>query len=95
MASVHIPAAMRSLTGGASQAEAPGETLEQVIDALEARYPGLKARLVEDGRLRRGLALFVDGELPLTGLATRLKPDAEVYFAPAIAGGDGAGAAGR
>jgi len=33
------------------------------------------------------MAVFVDGATPTTGLRTKLSPDAEIYFAPAIAGG--------
>jgi hypothetical protein len=58
-----------------------------VIDGLDALHPGLKERLVDDGKVRRGFAVFVDNQMPTTGLRTRLGPEAEVYFAPAIAGG--------
>jgi molybdopterin synthase sulfur carrier subunit len=87
MATFYIPAAMRKLTGGATTASAPGETLAEAIDVLDAAYPGLKERMLQDGRLRPGLAVFVDGEIPAAGLKARLKPDSEVHFAPAIAGG--------
>ncbi len=87
MAEVHIPAALRSLTGGEANLSAPGETLREVIEGLDARYPGLKSRLVAGDRLSPGLAVFVDGELPTTGLRTKVSPSAEIYFAPAIAGG--------
>lgn len=91
MARIHIPAPLRTLTGGATHVDAPGETLAAALDALEARHPGVRARLVEGNggaeKIRGGYALFVDGELPLTGLRTPLRPDSEVYFAPAIAGG--------
>jgi len=87
MAVVHIPAPLRALTGGAARVEAAGDTLAEALEALDAAHPGVRARLVEGEKLRGGYALFVDGELPLTGLRTRLRPDSEVYFAPAIAGG--------
>lgn len=78
---------MRKLTGGQARVEVPGTTLGEAIDQLETLYPGIKGRLVEGEKLRGGLSVFVDDELPLTGLRTRLKPESEVYFAPAIAGG--------
>ena len=87
MATVHIPAAMRTLTGGEARVEAPGGTLMEVLDRLEERHPGLKARLVEGERVKPGLAVFVDGATPANGLRARLQPNSEVYFAPAIAGG--------
>jgi molybdopterin converting factor small subunit len=87
MAEVHIPAALRTLTGGETKVTVPGETLREVMDRLDETYPGLKARLVAGDRLAPGLAVFVDGAVPPGGLRTKLSPDAEVYFAPAIAGG--------
>jgi sulfur-carrier protein len=87
MAEVHIPAALRALTGGESNVSVPGETLREVLDRLDEQFPGLKARLVVGERMAPGLAVFVDGAVPAAGLRTKLSPDAEVYFAPAIAGG--------
>ena len=87
MAVVHIPASMRALTGGRTEVTAPGATLGEVIDNLDSVYPGLKERLIVDGKLRGSLAVFVGDQLPTTGLRTKLEPEASVYFAPAIAGG--------
>jgi hypothetical protein len=33
------------------------------------------------------MAVFVNGEIPSTGLRARVEPDTEIHFAPAIAGG--------
>jgi molybdopterin synthase sulfur carrier subunit len=87
MPTVHIPAPMRSLTGGEAQVQVSGETLGEVIDALDAAYPGLKARLVDGAKLRGGVAVFIDDQSPLGGLRAKVGPDSLVYFAPAIAGG--------
>jgi len=87
MATVHIPAPMRGLTGGKSEVSMPGGSLGEVVDALEADYPGLKSRLVEGDRIRPGLAVFVEGVQASFRLSQRLSEDAEVYFAPAISGG--------
>jgi molybdopterin converting factor small subunit len=87
MATVHIPAAMRKLTGGETKVVVPGDTLEAVIANLETTYPGLKSRLVEGERIRPGLATFVDGVNASSALSTRLGANAEIYFAPAMAGG--------
>jgi sulfur-carrier protein len=87
MPRVHVPAAMRSLTGGDAQVEVPGKTLGEVIDSLEERFPGMKSRMIEGGRLRGGLAAFVNDQSPNAGLRTAVGPDDQVYFAPAIAGG--------
>ena len=52
MAIVHIPTQLRSLAGGRDRVEAPGSTLRQVIEALDAACPGMKDQLVEDGKIR-------------------------------------------
>ncbi|MGV3724514.1 MAG: MoaD/ThiS family protein [Actinomycetota bacterium] len=87
MANVAIPAPLRQLTGGATSVSVPGETLGEVVERLDELHPGIGARLVQNGKIRGGFAVFVDDQLPTTGLRTKLRPDSEVYFAPAIAGG--------
>jgi molybdopterin synthase sulfur carrier subunit len=87
MATVHIPAPMRGLTGGKSEVSVPGASLGEVVDALEVAYPGLKPRLVEGDRIRPGLAMFVGGVQAPSRLSQHLSESAEIYFAPAIAGG--------
>jgi molybdopterin synthase sulfur carrier subunit len=87
MAEVHIPAPLRSLVGGEAKVTIPGETLREVLDRLDEAYPGIKSRLVSGERPAPGLAIFVDGAMPAAGLRTKLSPNAEIYFAPAIAGG--------
>ncbi len=87
MPTVHIPSALRTLTSGEAIVEVRAETLADAFDELDVRFPGIKARLVDGDRLRGGLAVFVNDQLPTTGLRTRLEPGAQIYFAPAIAGG--------
>lgn len=84
---VHIPAALRTLTGGEVTVTVPGETLREVLDRLDELHPGIKSRLVQGERPAPGLAVFVDGAVPAAGLRAKLSPDSEIYFAPAIAGG--------
>ena len=84
---VCIPALLRDLTGGVESVTVPGETVREVIDALEARYPGVKARLCDGDRLRPGIAVVVDGEVSRLRLRQRLSDTSEVHFLPAIGGG--------
>lgn len=87
MPTIIVPAPLKSLTGGQTRLEVEATTLGEAIDRLDERFPGLKARLVEDGRLRGGYSVFVDQELPRTGLATRLPHSCEVYISPVVVGG--------
>ena len=87
MAEVWIPALLRDLTGGQERVSAAGETVREVIDDLEERYPGMRERLCEDGRLRPNIALVVDGAVSRQRLRQKLGADSEVHFVPAIGGG--------
>lgn len=87
MAVVHIPALLLSLTEGEQEPTVTGETVEELIDQLEIRYPGIRRRLVDGDRLRAGLSVFVDGSLRREGLKCEVSPQSDVHFLPAIAGG--------
>lgn len=87
MAVVWIPALIRPLTEGKSQVEVAGENVREIVEALEARYPGVADRLVEDGRIRPGLSVAVDGAVGNKGLREPVGPESEVHFVPAMTGG--------
>src|ERR1700692_2745455 len=87
MAVVWIPALLQGLAGGDRTATIPGATLREVIDNLDARYPGMKERLLDDGRLRPEIAAAIDGETEHWGLLEPVKESSEVHFIPAIGGG--------
>jgi molybdopterin synthase sulfur carrier subunit len=84
---VWIPALLRDLTGGEENVTVPGETVQQVIENLDERYPGIKERLCEEGRLRPNIAVIVDGVSSRQRLRHRLTETSEVHFVPAISGG--------
>ena len=87
MPEVFIPAMLRELTGGRSSVEAAGSTVREVIDDLESRWPGLRDRLVSNGRLLPNLSVAVDGEVSPLGLREAVAPSSEVHFVAAIKGG--------
>ena len=87
MALVHIPTPLRSLTGGASKVTVAGSSVREIVAALEAAYPGIQARLVQDDRLRQGLAVFVDGANSRRRLRTKVAEDSEIFFVESIGGG--------
>jgi sulfur-carrier protein len=87
---VQIPAPLRTLTAGAAEVEVDAVNVQGVIDALEAKYKGVKSRLCdEDGRLRSYVRVFVNGEdaRGLGDAKAPLKPGDSVSIVPAIAGG--------
>jgi molybdopterin synthase sulfur carrier subunit len=87
MATVHIPTQMRELTGGLTKVQADGSTLRQVLAALDAKHPGLAARLSVDDALAPGLAVSIDGNFTSRGLLTKVGPTSEIHILPAIGGG--------
>ncbi len=86
---VRIPTPLRTLTGGNDEVSANGETLSAVIVDLEANYPGIKDRLLDDKGVRRFVNIFVGDEDVrfLDGLSTAIKDGDKISIVPAIAGG--------
>ena len=87
MATVHIPTPMRVATDGAATVQIEAATAREVVERLAEQYPDLGGRLVEDGQLRPGLAIFVDGANVGRRLRTKLQPDSELFFVEALGGG--------
>jgi molybdopterin synthase sulfur carrier subunit len=87
---VRIPTILRQYTDGQKAVQADGSSLGTLIDDLEARHPGIKARLVTDaGALHRFVNVYVnDEDVRFTGaLDTGLSDGDEVTILPAVAGG--------
>ena len=86
---VRIPTILRTYTQGEKAVQGDGSTLAQVIDDVEGRYPGLKARLIEESALRRFVNVYVNDEDVrfLGGVETPLHDGDQVAILPAVAGG--------
>jgi molybdopterin synthase sulfur carrier subunit len=87
MATVFLPYALRKYADGAEHVEVAASTLGELVDNLEAAYPGTKHHLVVDGALKPGLAAIVGHLATRRGLLQKLDPDVEVHFITAISGG--------
>jgi len=87
MATVYIPSLMQNLTNGDHKVEVDGVTVRQIVENLEAAYPGMKARLVEGNRIKPNISVAVDGEVTPMGMLERVEEKSEVHFLPAISGG--------
>ena len=86
---VRIPTILRTYTGGAKSVDGSGATLLQVIDDVEGRHPGLKARIVDADSLRRFVNVYVnDEDVRFTGGLLAPTADGDVVVVlPAVAGG--------
>lgn len=63
MTRVILPTHLRSYTSGASEVEARGRTLGDVLADVESRHPGLRVRIIdEQDRIRPHVKCFVAGE---------------------------------
>lgn len=83
---VLIPSALQSYTG-AALVDGTGGTLGAVLDGMEAQYPGLRFRIVdEQERIRPHLRVFVNGR-PLFDLNAPLPPTEQINFVLALSGG--------
>ena len=88
--SVRIPTILRSYTGGAAEVSAEGGTLREVIAGLNAEFPGVGSRILDDtGKIRRFVNVYVgDEDVRLAqGLDTPVPPGTQVSVIPAVAGG--------
>lgn len=78
---------MQELSSGEQRVNVQGNNIRQVIDNLDAVYPGFKDRLVEDGRVKPNISVAIDGEITPLGMIEKVGEDSEVHFLPAISGG--------
>jgi molybdopterin converting factor small subunit len=84
---VHIPSALRSYTNQQSEVHANGATLGDVLSSLDARYPGLRFRIVtEQDRIRPHIRIFVNDEQAWELLAP-VHADDHIYIVCALSGG--------
>lgn len=87
---IRIPTPLRSLTNDAEVVEVEAATIGGAIEALQARFPGIKERLVDEtGEVRRFVNVYVNEEdiRFLQNQDSPLKDGDEVSIIPAIAGG--------
>ena len=61
--------------------------MRQIVNNLEAQYPGFMERLVEDGRIKGNISVAIDGEITPLGMLEKVGENSEVHFLPAIGGG--------
>lgn len=82
-----LPAALiRLFPGCEPEPLVAAETVAELVDALNDRWPGMRDRLCDPTpRLRRHINVFVNGERAT--LQTRLPPGEEVWIMTAISGG--------
>ena len=84
---VEISSVLHSYTGGKSEVEAEGATLDALFDDLNRRFPGLRFRVVDErGQVRPTMLVCVGYEV-CRDLSRPLGPSDEVRILHALSGG--------
>jgi molybdopterin synthase sulfur carrier subunit len=87
---VLVPTALQKFTQNQATLQCSGKNIIELLDDLEASFPGIKKSLCDDeGKPRRFINLYVNSEdiRFLQGAETSLKDGDEVSIVPAVAGG--------
>ena len=87
---VLIPTPLQKYTSDQASVNLQASSVDELIKALDAAFPGLGNRLCdEQGKLRRFLNIYVNSEdiRFLDNQATALADGDEVSIVPAVAGG--------
>lgn len=88
--SVRIPTPLRKFTDGKEEVEANGVNIAEVVEDLEANYPGIKEKLCDDkGSVRKFLNIYLNDEdiRFMESLNTEVRDGDSLSLVPAIAGG--------
>ena len=89
MPTIHLTSHLRRVApSGPTDVEAA--TLRDALDAYFAKAPKVRPYILDDqGRLRRHVAVFIDGELLVdkSDLGRRVTPHSEIYVMQALSGG--------
>ena len=87
MPTVNIASPLRSYTQGAASVTARGATVEEVLADLEARFPGMRFRMIdEQGRIRQHVRIFVNTE-GVDDLSRSVASNDVVHLICALSGG--------
>jgi len=84
---VVIPSQLRSYTDGAARVAVAGATIDGALDALDAQYPGIKFRVIdEQGAIRPHMRIFANGAMARR-IDLALADGDELFIAGALSGG--------
>lgn len=86
---VRIPTILRTYTDGEKAVEGSGATLAELFADLESRHTGIEARIVDGGKLRRFVNVYLNDEDVrfLDGIDTKLTDGDNVTILLTVAGG--------
>ena len=88
--SVYVPTPFRRLTGNRATVEAHGRDVAELLEDLDARYPGFRALIYDEhNQIPAHINIYVNSKeiSTLEGTATPLQEGDQVAVIPALAGG--------
>jgi adenylyltransferase/sulfurtransferase len=89
MPTFRIPTPLRPYSGGNSQVQVSGDTVNQALTDLTSQYPGLRQHLYNDGDLRSFVNIYLNKEdiRYVDGVETIVRQEDTIMIIPSIAGG--------
>ena len=87
---VKVAAVLQKVIGGVKAVQTEGNTVSDLLNNLDHRYPGFKSQVItDDGQLHRFVNIYINDEdiRYLGQLETPVKDGDVVSILPALAGG--------
>ncbi len=84
---VKIPSPLFSYTKNANVVEGQGSTLLEVLDHLNAQFPGIKFRMIDEhNKIRPHMKVFVNTD-EIKDLSTQVNDQDKIMIVAALSGG--------
>lgn len=90
MSIVKFTYALKRFFPGLKDTPAKGEILTDILDEIEASYPGISNYILdEQGNLRRHVNIFINGTMipDRTKLSSKVAEKSEIHIIQALSGG--------
>jgi|YNPMSStandDraft_1061717.scaffolds.fasta_scaffold55542_2 predicted phage tail protein len=87
MAQVVLPLLLAKELGGRREFRVSGNSVEELVQAIEVECPGFRQKLCNGERLRPIYRIVIDGQIAPEGLASRVSENSNVEILPAFGGG--------
>ena len=84
---VRISSPLQSYTNGLKEIEINKPTLNELLEELDAKFPGIKFRFIdEQDKVRQHMRIFVNGEV-VNNIFLTLQENSEIFIVHMISGG--------
>ena len=80
---------LRKFSNGKPELKVEGSTLDEVIHNIDVKSPGFKDKILENGKIKRFINIYVNNEDVRLGkeLTTNVGQDDTISILPAVSGG--------